>query len=105
MTDEWCLRRPDFLPGTQVRLGGGQEWTLPDPPARPAVNASGPADPWRGGCDSIGTDYEATVAAILDAEDEAGRLLAELALAICLLGRNYTLTPADYREILGGESG
>src|SRR4051794_33959106 len=96
MRDEEVLRRPDFLPGIPVRLADGQVWNLPKAPDRYPRVADG------GG---LGRDYEATVAGVLDAEDEAERRRAELALAISLLARNYDLRPADYQEILGGESG
>jgi hypothetical protein len=105
MLDEKSLRRPDFLPGIPVLLADGQSWSLPPAPDRsdPGTAEGGPAAAAEGGAPVL--DDEATLTAILDAEDEAERLRAELALAIALLARNYHLTPADYQEILGGDSG
>jgi hypothetical protein len=96
MLDEESLRRPDFLPGIPVRMADGQLWSLPEAPDRYPRMAYGGA-PRR--------EYAATVAAVLDAEDEAERRRAELALTIALLARNYDLGPAEYQELLGGESG
>src|SRR3954471_11611022 len=96
MLDEESLRRPDFLPGIPVRMADGQIWSLPKAPDRYPRMADGGV---------LGQDYEAMVAEVLDAEDEAEQRRAELALAIALLARNYDLGPADYQELLGGESG
>jgi len=103
MLDETALRRPDFRPGISARMADGQVWYLPAGPDRdPEGAAEGPAAAADDG--GLGRDYEATVAAVLDAEDGAERLRAELALAIVLLAHNYDLGPADYQELLGSES-
>jgi hypothetical protein len=77
MLDEPTRRRPDFLPGSPIRLADGQLWTFP----APAHEAE------------FGPDYPAAIAAVDEAEDRAERLRAELALAILLLCRNYDLSP------------
>jgi hypothetical protein len=82
MFDEVALRRPDFRPGPPVRLADGGWWTFPALPERAET-----------GVVDFGPDYAAAVVAIGEAEDEAERLRAELALAICLLTRNYDLAP------------
>src|SRR5262245_36529215 len=95
MRDENALRRPDFLGGIPIRFADDQAWTLPEPPPgapgekRFLDNGTG-----------LGPDYEAAVAAVLEAEDEPERLRAELALTILLLGRNYNLAPEDFQALL-----
>ena len=104
MLDEKSFRRPDFLPGTWVRMADGQVWSLPEVPGRsPSGMAEDGTSPGAEGA-ALGRDYEATVAVVLDAEDQAEQIRAELALAIVLLASNYHLEPADYQELLGGES-
>ena len=100
MIEEVALRRPDFLPGSPVRLADGRWWTLPDPPRPDARGAAAP-----GGWSGFGPDYAATVAAVGQAEDEAERRRAELALAICLLVRNYDLTADTLCALLGDHPG
>lgn len=100
MLDEMALRRSDFLPGVRIRLADGQEWTLPGAPSGdPGPEAGGPEP------DALGADYAGIVAAILEAENEAERRRAELALGIALLARNYRLAPSDFRAVLGACSG
>src|SRR4051812_10069484 len=93
MHDEVALRRPDFLPGSPIALADGQRWTFPAPPPSPRRGATTTA--------GFGPDYAATVAAVGEAEDQVERLQAELALAICLLERNYALTPTALFDLLG----
>ena len=99
MRDEKSLRRPDFLPGCAVRMADGQVWSLPKAPDPYAGTADAGTSPFADG-GVLDREYQATIAAVLDAEDEAERLRAELALAILLLTRNYKLRPADYQELL-----
>lgn len=96
MLAESSMRRRDFLPGSSIRLADGQEWTFPAPPGHVAPAATAP-----GGNVRFGPDYNATVAAVCEAEDHFERLRAELALAICLLDRNYDLTPDALWALLG----
>jgi hypothetical protein len=100
MLDEFTLRCQDFHPGSLIRLADGQRWTFPAAPGRVTPGGAVP-----GGEAGFGRDYAATVAAVREAEDEAELLRAELALAICLLGRNYDLTPAALFDLLGHAPG
>jgi hypothetical protein len=102
MCNERALRRPDFLPGLPIRLADGQCWTFPVPRA-----SSGSPERVAPGelLGLFGDGYAPTLAAVLEAEDESERLRAELALAIFLLGRNYDLSPAVFREILSFRPG
>src|SRR3954447_13765680 len=88
MADEYSLRRPSFAEGTRITLADGQAWSLPD---HPPYND----DP----------EHLALLRGVSEAEDDAERLRAELALAIFLLSRNYDLLPRDYRAILQFEPG
>ncbi len=84
MVDERSVRRPGFIEGTRIRLADGQSWSFP---------ASQP--------DRDDPEYDQVLRAVFEAEDDAERLRAELALTILLLARNYHLGPADYQELLG----
>jgi hypothetical protein len=94
MPHEVSARRLHFRPGPSIRLADGQWWTFPAPPGRDASGVAG-----------FGPDYVAAVAAIGEAEDEAERFRAELALAICLLCRNYDLDPDALCDLLGYRPG
>ena len=87
--DEVSSRRPTFRVGDTIRLCDGQEWVLP---------ASLQNSEWSPA--SFGPAYAAIIHAILEAEDESERCLAELAFAIFLLDHNYRLSPADYHRLL-----
>jgi hypothetical protein len=76
-------RRPGFIEGRAVRLSDGQEWWLPF------------RDPAR---DDL--EYDALLAVICEAEDRVEGLLAELALTIFLLTRNYELAPNQLERLL-----
>ena len=52
----------------------------------------------------FGAEYSNLIRAILEAEDDAERNLAELAFAILLLAHNYRLSPPDYESLLGSNS-
>jgi hypothetical protein len=97
MLDEKSLRHPDFLEGLPIRLADGQMWTFPTPPAPRDVDAG---ESPGAAVTPFDSDQEALVTAVLEAEDRAERLRAELALAIHLLARNYRLEPADFRALL-----
>jgi len=97
MRNELTLRRPDFRPGTPIRLADGQAWTFPAPTALEPIN-EGRASNQRLSHDEA--EYDALLAGVLEAEDVPERLRAELALAIHLLGRNYDLDPADFSRVL-----
>jgi len=88
MVNEQSLRRTSFEDGVPIRLADGQAWLLPDHP------------PYRDDEEHI-----ALLRVIGESEDDHERTRNELALAILLLSRNYTLTPPDYQEILGFPTG
>src|SRR4051794_3064968 len=103
MRDERKMRRPGFLDGPSIRLGDGQLWAFPSPDGIASASDHGAAT--RTASDAaVDLEFEATLRAVIEAEDEAEQLRAELALAIYLLSRNYDLGPADYRAILGPPS-
>jgi hypothetical protein len=83
MVDEQALRRSTFTEGVRIRLANGQAWSLPD--HRPYKD-----DP----------EHLAVLREIIEAEDAADCLRAELALAILLLSRNYDLTPDAFQAVL-----
>ena len=64
-------------------------WTLPTS-----------SDAWRGDRASRRTEYTGLLQAIVEAEDDAERGLAELALIVFLLGENYSLSATDYQRLL-----
>jgi hypothetical protein len=80
---ESARRRPGFVPTVAIELADRQTWWFPGPDPRPD-------DP----------DYQALVRSVLEAEDAPERSLAELALAILLLGCNYALSAAAFQELL-----
>jgi hypothetical protein len=84
MHDEEALRTTSFEDATRVRLADGQVWSLPTS--------------WTAGGDP---ESDALLEEVFAAEDEAGRLQAELALTLFALSRNYRLTAHDYQELLG----
>src|SRR5947209_20097825 len=88
MVEEHSLRRPSFADGTRITLADGQAWSFPDQP--PSKD-----DP----------EHLALLRGVSEAEDDAERLRAELALTIFLLSRNYNLLPQDYRAILEFDPG
>jgi|GEM_PF-1389145 len=81
--DECSARRPAFVDGPRVRLADGRVWTLP----HRDVSRDDP-------------EYDALVAAVFEAEDEAEALRAGLALTIFLLDRNYDLGPDALSALL-----
>jgi hypothetical protein len=54
---------------------------------------------WIASTDTDQGDYVGLIRAVLEAESHAEARLAELALAMFLLGQNYRLTPQDYQEL------
>ena len=96
MRDPRVLRSPTYRDGSGVRLADGQDWIMPAPPA-----SDGPEQV----ATVLGEDYEALVMAVAEAIDESERRLAELCLAIYLLGRNYDLGPSDYQALLEHPAG
>jgi hypothetical protein len=71
-------------------MADGQMWTLPAPPT--ALEAK---------TETFGAEYAGLVRALIEAENSSEQCIAQLALAIFLLGCNYSLSPADYQRLLG----
>jgi hypothetical protein len=94
LVDERLSRRSGFREGTKIRLADGQAWTIPAPP-NASESQMTPFDP----------QYTDVMRAIEQAEDPSERQLAELSLAIFLLGHNYCLSAADYQQLLGFRPG
>jgi hypothetical protein len=88
--NEYLSRRPSFREGVSIRLADDQLWTFPAPPKSSETGAA-----------SFGSEYESLVQAILEVEDRSELRLAELALAIFLLGYNYSLSPSAFERLLG----
>ncbi len=82
MIEQKVRRRRDFQHGKWVRMGDGQRWMFPRPPAP-------------------GTDreYDALIRCLLEAEDADEARRFELALGILLLSRNYDPQPGEYEAI------
>jgi hypothetical protein len=88
VVDELMSRRSDFHAGRAICLADLRTWTFPAPVER-----------WIASADTDQGDYVGLIRAILEAESHAEARLAELALAMFLLGQNYRLTPQDYQEL------
>jgi hypothetical protein len=107
--DEQALRRPDFVPGTPVKLGDGQSWELRRPVVRfvPSANDAGFETRLRLEGDD---DYEALCRradAAARAVREGGEgastapyIAAELAMGRAILLGNYDLTPEQVADLL-----
>jgi hypothetical protein len=89
LIDEAVRRRSRFYRGREIELADDQPWILP---------SSGVE--WEADFTRLGPDYRSLLRAVREAGDEAERRLAELALAIFLLGCNYELSPVDYQRLL-----
>ena len=84
VVDELSSRRSRFQPGSPICLANDQEWTFPAPTAGAEFAV-----------ESAATEYLGLIQAVLEAEDQCERRLAELALAIFLIGLNYELSSTD----------
>ncbi len=82
MVEQKVRRRRDFQHGNWVRMGDGQRWMFPHPPAP--------------GTDSA---YDALIRCLHEAEDADEALKVELAIGILLLSRNYDPKPDEYEAI------
>ena len=78
-------RRGVFREGWRVTLADGRDWVFPE--AVREVVATNP-------------EHEGLVRAIVEADDERDRFLAELALTIFLLRSNYDLEPEEIQGLL-----
>jgi hypothetical protein len=90
MRDPVTCRRPEFRPGTALRLADGQTWILPAPLALEG--------------DSLDSTLP-LVAAIAQADSRADLLRAELALGINLIAANYDLPPLILGALLDFPAG
>jgi hypothetical protein len=90
LAHERLNRCPSFRDGVDIRLADGQFWTLPAPPKTSESRY-----------ESFGTEYTDIIHALMEVNDRSEQRLAELALAIFLLGLNYSLSPSDYECLLG----
>ncbi len=88
MVDELSCRRSRFQPGTPICLANDQEWTFPAPTADSGLVF-----------ESAEAEYLGLIQAVREAEDQSERLLAELALAIFLIGLNYQLSSTDLANL------
>ena len=88
MVDELSSRRSSIQAGNLISLANDQEWTFPAPTADSefAVEAAG-------------TEYLGLIRAIMEAEDQSDRRLAELAMAIFLVGLNYQLNSTELANL------
>lgn len=92
MLSETFLRRPEFSGGMSIALADGQHWAFPDPIHVSRRQSEDPS--------SDASEYTELLDAIRESDDYAGLRLAELALAIYLLGRNYHLSAPQFRTLL-----
>ncbi|HKM53119.1 MAG TPA: hypothetical protein VJY33_06875 [Isosphaeraceae bacterium] len=81
-------RRSPFQPGTPICLANDQEWAFPAPTADSEFAV-----------ESAEAEYLGLIHALLEAEDQSERRLAELALAIFLIGLNYQLSSTDLANL------
>jgi len=88
VVDELSSRRSRFQPGNPICLANDQEWTLPAP-AEDSEFVVGSAE----------AEYLGLIHAVQEAEDQSERRLAELALAIFLIGLNYQLSSSDLANL------
>ncbi|APW59916.1 hypothetical protein [Paludisphaera borealis] len=94
MVDELSRRRHNFQPGRKLRLANGQLWVFPTPRV--------PGDPTGFQADA---EYRPLLDSVREADSDAERALAELALAVFLLSWNYDLSPSEYQELLSFPAG
>jgi hypothetical protein len=88
VVDELSCRRSRFQPGNPVCLANDQEWTFPAPRADSEFAV-----------ESAEAEYLGLIHAVQEAEDQSERRLAELALAIFLIGLNYQLSSTDLANL------
>jgi len=81
VVDELSSRRSRFRPGNPICLANDQEWTFPAPAADSEFAV-----------ESAEAEYLGLIHAVQEAEDQSEQRLAELALAIFLIGLNYQLS-------------
>ena len=88
VVDELSCRRSRFQSGNPICLANDQEWTFPAPRADSEFAV-----------ESAEAEYLGLIHAVQEAEDQSERRLAELALAIFLIGLNYELSSTDLANL------
>ncbi len=88
VVDELSNRRSRFQPGNPICLANDQEWTFPAPAADLEFAV-----------ESAEAEYLGLIHVVREAEDQSERWLAELALAIFLIGLNYQLSSTDLENL------
>jgi hypothetical protein len=88
VVDELSIRRSRFQPGNPICLANDQEWMFPAPAAHSEFAV-----------ESAEAEYLGLIHAVQEAEDQSERRLAELALAIFLIGLNYQLSSTDLANL------
>ena len=89
LVHEHLSRRPSFRDGVKVRLADDQMWVLPAPPG-PSESAEL----------LFGIEYLGLIDAVMEVQESSELRVAELALAIFLLGVNYSLPPSAFERLL-----
>jgi len=82
-------RRSDVHAERGIRLADGQVWTFLSPGGHGTCSADV----------EFGPDYLELIRAILEAEDRNEGRMAELALAMLLIGHKHPLTPNEYQRL------
>ncbi len=90
LADELLKRRRGFCDGAKIALADGQLWTIPAPPKALGLES-----------EAFGIEYVGLIQAVREAESLSELRLAELSLAIFLLGENYSLSSSEYERLLG----
>ena len=88
MVDELSSRRSSIQAGNLISLANDQEWTFPAPTTDSEF-----------AFESAGAEYPGLIRAMMEAEDQSERRLAELALAIFLIGLNYQLSSTELANL------
>jgi len=88
VVDELSCRRSRFQSGNPICLANDQEWIFPAPRADSEFAV-----------ESAEVEYLGLIHAVQEAEDQSERRLAELALAIFLIGLNYELSSTDLANL------
>src|SRR5271166_6940338 len=88
VVDELSSRRSRFQLGIPICLANDQEWIFPAPAADSEFAV-----------ESAEAEYLGLIHVVQEAEDQSERRLAELALAIFLIGLNYELSSTDLANL------
>lgn len=99
---EKSRRRPEFVAGHPVTLADGQTWYLPSVPAKvfPLFDETGKYGGIGARSSFNDPEFDALMAAWMEATSRYAEFGALFGLAIYLLGRNYDLSPEDFQRLL-----